>query len=194
MTLTKTDKDKILTLLRSGETPTSIARIVKVSKASVYRVLHENGLESKDERSRQPPSNEPDTGQKRVDGSEDGLDKEQKKEEGKSGEHIEDKLISRTVDGYIAKASNELSTMMKDDLVISLNAGAILRREELNHRAEVEEVGLKWEEYVQWAMETAYQLFERALIQKIQEEEYEKNRITPEKFVEARVIGRMGRL
>lgn len=49
--------------------------------------------------------------------------------------------------------------MLKDDLVITLNARAILRREELMRRAEVEDVGLKWEEYVQWSMETGYQLF-----------------------------------
>lgn len=45
--------------------------------------------------------------------------------------------------------------------------------------------------YMQWAMETAYQLFKLALIRKIQEEEYEKNRITPEKFIEAKIIAKM---
>ena len=38
---------------------------------------------------------------------------------------------------------------MKDDLVISLRAAAIIGKEEMAHHAEVENVGLKWEEYVQ---------------------------------------------
>ncbi len=50
---------------------------------------------------------------------------------------------------------------------------------------------LKWEEYVQWAMETGYQLFKRALIQKIQEEEINERRMTPEKFVDAKIIAKM---
>lgn len=211
MTLTKTERDKVLTLLRSGETPASIARVVKISRASVYRVIHElsgseNGMASEDkdkdkdknkpEQSHNKENEEKTENQENKNNepqpSKEGKEKESKEKEG--AEHIEDKLLSRTIDGYITKASTELSTMLKDDLVISLNAGAILRREELLHRAEVEEVGLKWEEYVQWCMETGYQLFERVLIQKIQEEEINERKITPEKVAEANIIANMGRL
>jgi hypothetical protein len=207
MTLTKTERDKVLTLLRSGETPASIARVVKISRASVYRVIHElsrseigSASEDKDkDKDKNKPEqshnkeNEEKTENQENKNNEPQPSKEVNKEK-EGAEHIEDKLITRTIDGYITKASTELSTMLKDDLVISLNAGAILRREELLHRAEVEEVGLKWEEYVQWCMETGYQLFERVLIQKIQEEEINERKITPEKVAEANIIANMGRL
>lgn len=202
MTLTKTERDKVLTLLRSGETPASIARVVKISRASVYRVIHELsrseiGSASEDKDKNKPEQSHNKENEEKTENQENKNNEPQPSKEGKEkegAEHIEDKLLSRTIDGYITKASTELSTMLKDDLVISLNAGAILRREELLHRAEVEEVGLKWEEYVQWCMETGYQLFERVLIQKIQEEEINERKITPEKVAEANIIANMGRL
>lgn len=200
MTLTQAQKDKIVTLLKVGESPTSIAKIVKVSKSSVYNVIHETGITKEAGKknlkaTEKDPTEEEKNGEAAPEEPDGEIPEESDAEnEDESKENIDQKIVGKTVDEYIRKASAELSSMLKDDLVLSLNAGAILRREEMMHRAEIEEVGLKWEEYIQWCLETGYSIFQRVLIAKVQEEEIAQRKITPEKLVEAKIIGKMGRL
>ncbi len=197
MTLTEMQRNQIILLAKGGSSITEIATALKVSRPTVYKVVNlamaeikqkaQENLERNLRETESPPALE----QGNENAEEDPPTPEWKTNPDKEKKGIQDRIMSQAQKTFAVKAGSSLGQDLTEDLERYLASARVVKRYELIQRAEIEDLGIKWEDYLSWIFEKGYAAIQQEIYNQLQEENRKAMAVTPEDLVELHVQRKM---
>ena len=190
-------RNQIILLAKGGSSITEIATALKVSRPTVYKVVNlamaeikqkaQENLERNLRETESPPALE----QGNENAEEDPPTPEGKTNPDKEKKGIQDRIMSQAQKTFAVKAGSSLGQDLTEDLERYLASARVVKRYELIQRAEIEDLGIKWEDYLSWIFEKGYAAIQQEIYNQLQEENRKAMAVTPEDLVELHVQRKM---
>ena len=196
MTLTETQRNQIIMLAKDGASVTEIASALKVSRPTVYKVIDLAMAEIKQKVEEKITQTQTEVA-KATEGKEELPEPEiiEAEHTGKPKEKqpvdIQTRILDKAKSTFSRKAGDSLGQDLTEDLERYLASARIVKRYELIQRAEIEELGIKWEDYLAWIFEKGYEAIQQEIYEQLKEESRKASAVSPEELVELNVQRKM---
>lgn len=199
MTLTEIQRNQIILLAKGGSSITEIATALKVSRPTVYKVVNlamaeikqkaQENLERNLRETESPPALE--QGNENAEENPTTSSAEGKADPDKEKGDIQNRIMRQAQKTFAVKAGSSLGQDLTEDLERYLASARVVKRYELIQRAEIEDLGIKWEDYLSWIFEKGYEAIQQEIYNQLQEENRKAMAVTPEDLVELHVQRKM---
>ena len=164
----------------------TVYKVVNLAMAEIKQKAQEN-LERNLRETESPPALE----QGNENAEEDPPTPEGKTNPDKEKKGIQDRIMSQAQKTFAVKAGSSLGQDLTEDLERYLASARVVKRYELIQRAEIEDLGIKWEDYLSWIFEKGYAAIQQEIYNQLQEENRKAMAVTPEDLVELHVQRKM---